>query len=69
MQLTKAQTHEPDSYTKMIFSVTYYLELHNAVCLFLLFMWVFYQIKLLVFYNVQPNNQFEHFFDQLSYDI
>ena len=32
----------------MIFSVTYYLDLHNAIC--------FYQVKLLVFYYVQTTN-------------
>jgi hypothetical protein len=35
----------------MIFNVTYYLDLHNAIILFAIDV-KFYQVKLLTFYNV-----------------
>ena len=44
----------------MIFSVMYYLELHNTISFYywfyLLFKKKLAQVKLLMFYNVQPTN-------------
>ena len=39
----------------MVFSVAYYLELHSAIYLLLL-MSFFYQVNLLMFYDVQTTN-------------
>ena len=38
----------------MIFSVTYYLDLHNAISFIVVI--IFYQVKLSMFYNVQTTN-------------
>ena len=39
----------------IIFSVTYGLELHNAICFY--YWWVFFHpVKVLMFYNVQTTN-------------
>ena len=43
------------NYINMIFSVTYYLDLHKATSMDSIDV-MFYQVKLLMFYNVQTTN-------------
>ena len=45
----------------MIFSVTYYLNVHNAISLTIDV--IFYKVKLLVFYNIKTINL--TFFDEI----
>ena len=40
----------------VIVSVTYYLDLHNAIYIFFIMDIIFHQVELLVFYSAQTTN-------------
>ena len=48
-------TKTKETPVNMILSVTYYLELQNTIW-FLFFMWFYFQVKLLLFYDIQITN-------------